>query len=328
VTSVTPQPEPLEIHPASPAEREASFHNTHDVWSRGMSLVDHVALRLKSPMHARANWFVGCIGGQVVTSLACHPLEFSLGGRRLTGFGIGTVHTLREFRRRGFAPRLLAWVEAYRRKAGDQLSLLYSDIDPQFYARLGYRQAPAWHGWRDLSDTASAPDKSDASGDGALELTPFDGRNQLEAMDAMYHAYHGARPLSIARTTEYWLHLFERRPEDEFFWLLDESGERRGYVRVNTKAGDLQIADYAFQGDAAAEHRLADALYRQVIALGQSRGAKRAGGWLPDSPTARAWFDIDHRDEEIPMFKPLDDSVVLDDKAIARTDCFCELDHV
>lgn len=341
VSNEAAKPAQLDIHPATAAEREASFHNTHDVWSRGLPLDEHVALRLKSPLHGRAQWFVGTIDGLVVTSLAAHPLEFQLRGEPLKGFGIGSVHTLAAYRRRGLAPQLLAWVEDYRRQQGDHLSLLYSDIDPNFYAKLGYWQAPAWCGWRDLPQVPSDAEDSQSAAPVAGKLVPFDGRQEVDAMAAMYAACHGTRPLSIVRGPEYWAHLFERQPADEYLWLDGPAGDRLGYVRLKRKGADLSIADYAFSADAfsdgavpAASDRSAvdeshyELLYRLLAEYGQQQGAARIGGWLPDLSVARRWFQLAPRSDEIPMFKSLAPTVVLDDESIARTDCFCELDHV
>jgi len=327
-----PAADALDIHPASPAEREASFHNTHDVWSRGLPLDEHVALRLKSPLHRRANWYVGCLDGQVVTSLAVHPLEFQLRGRRLQGFGIGSVHTLAAYRRRGLAPRLLAWVEDYRRRAGDQLSLLYSDIDPDFYARLGYQRAPALRGWCDRQrQERLVGDLADASRERSPRLERFEGRSGLAEMQRLYEAFHRGRPLSIARTDEYWAHLFERQPDDEYYWVINPSGSRFGYVRLKPKNNELSFVDYGF--DQPANNQMVvqatyAVLFRLLVELAHARGAERLGGWMPDLPIAERWFAVTPRTDEIPMFKPLDRTVQLDPEALAGTDCFCELDHV
>lgn len=325
--------EKLVFQLADAAQREQSFHNTHDVWSRGMSLADHVALRLRSPLHNRAEIFVGCLDDRVVTALARHPLEFQLRGRKLMGFGIGSVHTMASYRRRGFAADLLAWVEGYCAGRGDQLAVLYSDINPDFYARLGYRQSPAWRGWRELAGASERPAAPAAGGDEPrLSLVPFDGPRELEPMAALYAEYHGAQPLSIDRSEAYWRHLFERQPKDLYFWLDGPAGQRVGYVRLKPKEEDLLITDYALRcqaaGGAVDEEGLLSAMYRALATIARQHEAKRLGGWLPDRRSARVWFDLGPRRDEIPMFKPLDPSVTVDDEAIAHTDCLCELDHV
>ena len=58
----------LTIHPASSEEVIAAHRNVFDIWSKGLSLDDHIRYRLESPSHERATWFVGCIDGRVVTS--------------------------------------------------------------------------------------------------------------------------------------------------------------------------------------------------------------------------------------------------------------------
>lgn len=332
VTTADKNAADLDIHPASPAEREASFHNTHDVWSRGLPLAEHVAFRMQSPLHGRAQWFVGCLGGRVVTSLAVHPLEYQLRGQHLRGFAIGSVHTLKEFRRRGFAPRLLAWVEEYRRQLGDQLSLLYSDIDPEFYATLGYQLAPAFSGWCDREQQAdlSRP-LAVMQPDDNPHLERFDGRQGLAAMAKMYQSFHSSRPLSIVRSPEYWAHLFERQPTDEYYWIATAPKKAIGYVRLKPKGDDLHLVDFGFADPPVTEMVLQlqyAMLFRLLVEHAFQRGAARIGGWLPDSPIARHWFKQHLRPEEIPMFKPLDAAVTLDAESIAGTDCFCELDHV
>ncbi len=332
MTNDKKDPAELEIHPASPAEREASFHNTHDVWSRGLPLAEHVAFRMQSPLHGRAQWFVGVLAGRVVTSLAVHPLEFQLRGTRLRGFAIGSVHTLGEFRRRGFAPRLLAWVEEYRRQLGDQLSLLYSDISPEFYSRLGYQLGPALHGWcdREMQAELSRPVVAMVPEENP-HLAPFDGRQELAKMARMYQTFHGSRPLSIVRSPEYWAHLFERQPNDEYYWVTTTPGTHIGFVRLKPKGNELHVVDFGFLDPPTTPMVLQmqyGLLGRLLVEHAFKRGAARIGGWLPDSPISRRWFDVSARTEEIPMFKSLDPTVDLDDEAIAGTDCFCELDHV
>ena len=133
----------LDIHPASETERIAAYRNVHDVWSGGLDLEAHVARRLQSVQHNRADWFVGTLDGDVVTSLACYPLMFQLDGDSVPGIALGSVHTRADCRRRGFAGELIAWVEEHQQRRGVVLSLLYSDIDPRYYARLGYQECPS-----------------------------------------------------------------------------------------------------------------------------------------------------------------------------------------
>jgi GNAT superfamily N-acetyltransferase len=306
----------LDIHAASPEEVAAAHRNVFDIWSKGLPLDEHVRYRLNSPTHGRAQWFVGCVAGRVVVSLGGYPVRFCLEGRELRGIAIGSVYTVSDMRGKGYAPRLIAWVENQQRSAGGGLSVLYSDIEPQYYARQGYVLCPSFEGWRDTS--LESPPSAHA-------LTPFDPHEQLASMRQMYASYHGAAPLSIARDDAYWTMMLEKFADDAFYALPAGGGAWAGYVRVGRKGDAWRITDYAL---AEPSDALAARMHAELLALARACGAKRVGGWLPDSGPARALFALAPRRAEITMIKPLDAGLTLSSAAVASTSRFCELDHV
>src|SRR5438309_1332891 len=137
----------MEIHAASPDEVIEAHRNVFDLWSKGLSLADHIRHRQTSPAHRRASWFVGRVEGKVVASLGCHPFRFRVRGVPVSGVGIASVYTVAQHRRRGHAARLLEWVHRDQRERGTGLAVLFSDIDPGYYARLGYEACPSFLGW-------------------------------------------------------------------------------------------------------------------------------------------------------------------------------------
>ena len=301
----------LIIHPASSEEVIAAHRNVFDIWSKGLSLDDHIRYRLESPSHERATWFVGCVDGRVVTSLGCYPLRFRLLEQELSGIAIGSVYTLREVRGQGFAPQLLKWVEDYQRQQQAALSVLYSDIGPDYYARLGYVLCPSLEGWRDLGDRS-------ADFTASHRLGGFSAPVHLPDVMELYAAYHGAVPLSIARDAGYWAAMLKKLPGDEFYALEAPNGTWAGYVRIGRKDDTWRITDFALENQSK---ELAEGLYAAFLSLARSGGAHRAGGWLPDSPAAKKFFDIT-------MIKPLASEWALGEDAIAGTSRFCEIDHV
>jgi predicted N-acetyltransferase YhbS len=226
----------LDIHPASPEELLAAHRNVFDIWNKGLSLEDHLRYRLNSPSHRRAAWFVGCLDGRVVASLGCYPLRFRILGQELPGIALGSVYTLGEFRGHGFAPQLIGWVEDDQRQKQAALSVLYSDIKPDYYARLGYVLCPAWEGWR------AAPESPAAPSDG-IRLVAISPQDHLPALMKVYADYHGRQPLSVARDAEYWTATLKKFADDTFHALVD-SGERwLGYARLGRNGDDLRITD-------------------------------------------------------------------------------------
>jgi predicted N-acetyltransferase YhbS len=308
----------LEIHAASPEELVAAHRNVFDIWSKGLPLEEHVQSRLHSPKHRLAEWFVGCVDDRVVVSLGCYPLRFGIRGREVPGIAIGSVYTSGGFRRRGFAAQLLAWVEDHKRQDGAALSLLYSDIDPAYYARLGYVACPSLEGWRDpreFSPHVAMPQRLEE-----ISIT-----SHLAELAEIYACYHGAMPLAIARDDEYWAALLQRFSSDRFFALEDASGAWAGYVRLGCQTGDWQIRDYSLVDHS---EELAESFYAATLALARDGGAACVGGWLPDIPAAREYFRVAPRRTEITMIKLLSSLEQLDESLISATSRFCEIDHV
>jgi len=308
----------LDIHPASGDELVAAHRNVFDIWGKGLSLEEHVQSRLNSPSHRRATWFVGSLAGRVVTSLACYPVRFRVRDQELTGIAIGSLYTLAEFRGRSFAPRLLGWVENHARQTQAALSLLYSDIDPGYYERLGYTLCPSLEGWCDPQDFPPAES-------GTQRLVPLSLETHLPAIKKLYADYHGAAPLSVARDSEYWAMLLKKYASDEFFALEQSRGTWQGYARLNRKGPTWRITDFALADQSDA---LAAQLYAAIVELARSGGASRVGGWLSGTPAAKRFFEITPRRTEITMIKPLVWSGVFDHALIAETSRFCEIDHV
>ncbi len=308
----------LDVHEASPKELAAAHANVFDIWSKGLPFDEHLAARLASPKHRLATWYVGTVESRVIVSLGCYPLEFDYRGRIVPGFSIGSVYTVPLMRGRGHAARLIDWVEHTRRDRGATLALLYSDIAPAYYERLGYHACPSLTGWLDpRSVSVHAKPAYHFS-----EVNPWECWPELARL---YATYHGATPLSIARSEGYWQALLARFPEERFFALCDRQGGWQGYVRIGVNGAQWRITDYAL-ADQSLE--LAEDLYGAAIELAKQGGAEQFGGWLPDHPSARQFWDLQPRDTEIAMLKSLAAHLPLDAEMLELASRFCEIDHV
>lgn len=308
----------LDIHEASPDELAAAHANVFDIWSKGLPLEEHIASRLASPKHRLANWYVGTLGGKVVVSLGCYPLTFHYRDQHVPGFSIGSVYTVSEVRGQGYAPQLLACVEARQRQAGAKIGLLYCDIDPAYYERLGYQLCPSLEGWLDPAGVR-LPEAL------AYHLVEIDARQRWPELARLYVKYHGAMPISIARDDAYWQALLERFPEERFYALCDRTGSWQGYVRIGVKESQWRITDYALEDQSL---ELAEAFYAACIELARQNGAAQFGGWLPDHPSSLQYFELHDRQTEITMLKSLDASTPLDAEMLELASRFCEIDHV
>ena len=73
--------------------------------------------------------------------------------------------------------KLMAWVEAHEHSLGRRVSILYSDIPPEYYARLGYVRCAAHEAWAELKET-----ETPNSG----RLVPLDPREEIDELATWY----------------------------------------------------------------------------------------------------------------------------------------------
>ena len=286
----------LKMQLADDSQRMQAFENVHEFWHGGRSLEEHLAWRLQSPQHLWANWYVGCLDGRVVTSLGAYPLQMRVGDDVCDGIAVGAVHTVPEYRGRGLAPQLLTWVEDQQWSQGVRFSVLFSDISPDFYARLGYQLCPSWRGnWRESTEVA-IPNGTYRG----FYLQDFQPCEHRSALDACYRSWQSGLPASIERSPEYWNYLIGKAREDRFVWLLDASGRQRGYAVLASGTQTSLLREVVVdQHDAELTGILlqlvADALAQQQLAPLQA--------WVPSIQPFVDLFDMSQRTVEITMLK-------------------------
>ncbi|MBW3539559.1 MAG: GNAT family N-acetyltransferase [Planctomycetes bacterium] len=319
-------PAPLDIHAASEAERLEAYRNVHDVWSGGLSLDEHLRKRLASVQHNRARWFVGCLDSRVVSSLALYPLSFHVRGEVVAGIAIGSVHTVAEHRGRGFARQLMAHAERVASQEGAALSVLYSDIDQKYYARLGYQLCPSMHIQGRRHDGAPLGRITMGAASDAI-LVEVDPQRELPRLMELYETHHRRLALSIARNEDYWRYLLAKNPGDAFFGLLSSARELVACARTASVANTnlVKLRDLALAEDSdAAMGRLLDLLHAELHARRQTL----MSGWLPDTPAVRERFQLLPRPDEITMLKSLKSSPPVTNEMLLAAAHFHEIDHV
>lgn len=81
-------------------------------------------------------------GARVLSSAKRYDLSMWLNGKRVSALGVGAVFTPESQRGRGHAPALIKALEEQARSDGAGVSLLFSEIGADYYARLGYSRVP------------------------------------------------------------------------------------------------------------------------------------------------------------------------------------------
>ena len=129
----------LLVKKASKDEKTQLFRIVHDMWPHHPDVDVHTRLRLESIQHLRANWFVGIADNELACGLGVYSAKASFEGSTHKLAMIGAVYTAQEHRKKGYAAKLLKEVIAAYKKDGYELFMLYSDISPSYYERLGFK---------------------------------------------------------------------------------------------------------------------------------------------------------------------------------------------
>ena len=325
----TDDSQPLDIHRATPAEQEAAYRNVHEFWGRGLPLDEFLQRRHASLHHQRAEWYVGCIDGQVAASLGCWPVTLLRNGGRVPGFQIGAVHTRPEFRGRAFAPQLIREVERQRQARGDELALLYSDIDPAYYARLGYVACPSYEGSVPLP----------ASRDSTWRVREVDPAGESELLLKLADAADRGAVLCIEKRAARWQALLAQWPGDRFV-LAETLPENHpvGWLRLREtdQADTVRLMDFALESLATGGEAgpLAAPLPMALAAARARFGWTTLTGWLPTDieGSVVTWNipagKVSPRQREITMIHPLSGVDELLPEEVAAAGRFVEIDHV
>ncbi|MFA0134662.1 GNAT family N-acetyltransferase [Vibrio splendidus] len=126
----------MHLRKAQLHELDSIYTMGFDVWGGGLTLDDYLAGCRNSEKYLSGTWYVLVEKDRVVSSLIVYRDMFGLAKGC---FGIGSVATPQELRHQGYASELINLVktELFTRHNCKAL-YLHSDIEHQFYNRLGF----------------------------------------------------------------------------------------------------------------------------------------------------------------------------------------------
>jgi N-acetylglutamate synthase-like GNAT family acetyltransferase len=124
--------------PASAADFDEIYMMGYDVWAEGASVDAYLADCRNSPKYKKGSWYkLVSESGDMLASMIVYPLD-QIGGRSVCGFG--SVATPQAQRRKGYAHKML---DLANKNCQDYDAIfLYSDINPEYYERLGFAVLP------------------------------------------------------------------------------------------------------------------------------------------------------------------------------------------
>lgn len=120
---------------------------THGIWADGLSRPAYARF---NEAQSRTPWgrqhLRRCVlrgeDGRVLSSAKRYDLHASLDGRRIRIVGLGAVFTPPNERGRGYAARIVERLVESAARDGAELAVLFSEIDPAFYAAAGFVPIP------------------------------------------------------------------------------------------------------------------------------------------------------------------------------------------
>ena len=313
----------LDWHLASSTEKAAAFRNVHEFWGGDSQIDEFVKQRLASRHHQRATWYVGCVDGAVACSLGAFPFELGLADSIERAIFIGCVHTRPENRGQGFAPQLFEFAENAEQQAGVKWSLLFSDIAPSYYERLGYQISTA-------PSICIKPSTYVTQSD-CFTLRPFDSTQHLQTLSNIYQQHFLGKPFFIHRNDDHWEHIVQQHKDDQWFWLCNDTGKTVGYVLLQTSQAKMVLKDFALQTPTSEQFRRCLATLSHYY---NKQQINEIVGWFPKLPepaTDVDWYDYVDRKTEITMIKtlaPRDDNSTDEELLISHLDTIRHVDHV
>ena len=285
-----------------PAVDEAALQN-QALWGYGRSEAEHLAHTAAQLAHAGPELlrYVGLVADHgLVAASKRYSLLFRVGGRDARVLGVGAVFTKEGERGRGHAPALIRAMAAEARDLGYAAAILYSDIDPAYYARLGFVALPAL-------DHFALP--AELPGAGALAFRPAN-EGDLDRLIAWHEASWADAPEAIRpmRSRALW-RFFTWRNRIAGAWILSEGGRDVGYLLAGLDdprrdlpeprpEGLLWVDEWSAPGVDPAR------VLATIRAVAEREGARAIGRWLRPGQGA-APFREAKRTASFPMILPL-----------------------
>ncbi|EGQ9318398.1 GNAT family N-acetyltransferase [Vibrio parahaemolyticus] len=126
----------MHLREAEVHELDAIYSIGFDAWSDGLSYEKYLSACRSSKKYQAGTWYVLIENEQILSSLIVYHNLFDL---KDGCFGIGSLATPKIFRGKGYASNLVNLVKAdLFAKQNCKAIFLHSDIDHQFYSRLGF----------------------------------------------------------------------------------------------------------------------------------------------------------------------------------------------
>ncbi len=272
--------------------REAAAQ-THGFWGGKRTLEEHTQRTFDAL--ARLGGDLRYVGlrderGALVASLKFYTVALRTPQGVAKTLGIGAVFVPESERGKGRGQTIVRAAMDEARALGYDAALLYSDIAPQFYARLGFVEFPALD-WS--ADVTALPDSVPLRTRAATA-------DDFDTLRAWYHADAVTADIFPVRSSALWrFGKWFNRADDEL--ILNDGKGDVGYVNVCRTPQGLRLFEWAAPGIEP------ERVWSTVRRLAEMEGQTHVYGWLRFD-RREEWMTVTPRADAIPMMAPLKDS--------------------
>jgi GNAT superfamily N-acetyltransferase len=261
---------------------ERILDETFPVWGEGLdrrAYGRYNRAQLATPWgskHLRRVALVG--GGRLLATAKRYDLSGSVDGQPVRILGLGAVFTPEAERGRGHANMLLRRMMDAAGAEGFGLALLFSEIDPRYYERLGFRRLP-------INQVALAVRPGARAGTPMIPMRSGDF-GDLPALAEMNAAQSAGHRFSLTRDAGYVRHAITKKRllaacsspghRTVQFLVVEEGGRAAAYV-VLFEVGDLVMITEC--GDRDPSGGRVGALLQAVLARDPSRPLRLRAWW-------------------------------------------------
>lgn len=310
----------MKLRDATTSEIEGVLEQTHALWSDGLdpaSYLDYIRTLMASEWAGQGerNYrflvLVDDAGEQWVAGLKLYRFTARLDDELIPVGGIGAVFTPPAQRRSGYAAAMIGKTHDLMARRGDQISLLFSEIGAEYYARLGYRGL-------DPGATRIQVASSSAGGAGAPIGLKRMHRNDLDDVIRLREREDAGAGFALVRDRALWkymlarasyptLHLGRERWESR---LMTDPG--RGYLWSmfgdSHEGASAKLLEFGEAEPGCSLPGLLDDFFAEC----RRRGVAEFDAWLTPSHAARDPRLAGHSATRltpppvVPMWRPID----------------------
>lgn len=309
----------LQLEQANNQDVLKILRETRSIWSGGLSFdryIQSVQHQLTHPWGKKnLRYLLLKSDDSIVASLKFYSICISSKGRDFKLAGLGAIYTMAEHRKKGFASKLVELVIDFARKENMDGLLLYSDIDPDFYAQLGFVELGSYN-------FEISPNINAAFDAHITALT----EEHIPSLSLSYNRFLARRQFGSQRSDLYWRYKIAREkffnkfsaeewPGVKLLTLDNPSAGFKSYALIENSSKTLRVMELV--GDEAQ-------IWPQIVAYASKNALMKIRGF-EGAISAETGGNLVSRDWAAPMLLPLHRKV---ENWLGAQPCpLLELDH-